>query len=113
MKLPSEASLLRIFIGESDKSDGRPLSEVIVETARKRELAGATVLRGFLGFGANSRIHTSKILRLSEDLPVVIEIVDAVEKIEAFLLELDNLIGEGLVTLEKVRVITYRHNSGA
>jgi hypothetical protein len=113
MKLPSEASLLRIFIGESDKSDGRPLSEVIVETARKRELAGATVLRGFLGFGANSRIHTSKVLRLSEDLPIVVEIVDAADKIETFLPELDNLIGEGLVTLEKVRVITYRHNSGA
>lgn len=111
MKLPSQASLLRIFIGESDKSDGRPLYEVIVETARKRGLAGATVLRGFIGFGANSRIHTSKVLRLSEDLPIAVEIVDEEEKIEAFLPELDKLIGEGLVTLEKVRVITYRHNA--
>ena len=74
-------------------------------------MAGATVLRGFLGFGANSRIHTTKVLRLSEDLPVVVEIVDAVEKIEEFLPDLDKMIGEGLVTLEKVRVIAYRHNS--
>lgn len=111
MKLPAEASLLRVHIGESDKADGRPLYEVIVTKARERGLAGATVLRGFLGFGANSRIHTSKVLRLSEDLPVVVEIVDAAEKIEAFLPELDRLIGEGLVTLEKVRVIAYRHNS--
>ena len=111
MKLPSEAFLLRIFIGESDKADGKPLYEVVVEEARKRGMAGATVLRGFLGFGANSRIHTSKVLRLSEDLPVVVEIVDAEDKIEAFLPELDKMIGEGLVTLEKVRIITYRHNS--
>ena len=109
MKLPSEAYLLRILIGESDKSDGRPLYEAIVTAARKRGLAGATVVRGFLGFGANSRIHTAKVLRLSEDLPIVVEIVDAQEKIEAFLPELDTMIGEGLVTLEKVRVIAYRH----
>lgn len=109
MKLPSEAYLLRIFIGESDRADGRPLHEAIVTAARKRGLAGATVLRGYLGFGANSRIHTAKVLRLSEDLPIVVEIVDAQEKIEAFLPELDAMIGEGLVTLEKVRVITYRH----
>jgi uncharacterized protein len=113
MKLPSEASLLRIFIGQSDKVEGRPLYEVIVEEARKRGMAGATVLKGFLGFGANSRIHTSKVLRLSEDLPVVIEIVDAEEKIEALLPELDKMIREGLVTIEKVRVIAYRHNSKA
>ena len=111
MKLPYEASLLRIFIGEEDKIDGKPLYEVIVKEARKRGMAGATVLRGFLGFGANSRIHTTKVLRLSEDLPVVVEIVDAVEKIEEFLPDLDKMIGEGLVTLEKVRVIAYRHNS--
>ena len=111
MILPSEASLLRVFIGESDKVKGRPLYEVIVEEARKRGLAGATVLRGFLGFGANSRIHTSKVLRLSEDLPVVIEIVDAEDKIKAFLPELDKMIVEGLVTLEKVRILAYRHNS--
>jgi len=110
MKLPSEASLLRIFIGESDKSDGKPLYEVIVREARRRGLAGATVLRGFLGFGAASRIHTAKILRLSEDLPIVVEIVDAPEKIDAFLPDLDGLIGEGLVTLEKVRIISYRYD---
>jgi uncharacterized protein len=88
------------------------LYEVIVEEARKRGLAGATVLRGFLGFGANSRIHTSKVLRLSEDLPIVIEIVDAEEKIENFLPDLDAMIGEGMITLEKVRVIAYRHSAG-
>ena len=111
MKLPREAKLLRIFIGESDIYMHRPLHEVIVEEARKRGIAGATVLRGILGFGANSLIHTSKILRLSEDLPLVVEIVDAEDKIEAFLPELDKMIGEGLVTMEKVKVITYRHNS--
>jgi PII-like signaling protein len=111
MKLPSEAELLRIFIGESDRRDGRPLYEVIVEEARRRGMAGATVLRGTLGFGANSRIHTAKILRLSEDLPMVIEIVDSPERIAAFLPELDTMIGEGLVTLERVRLITYRHSA--
>lgn len=111
MKLPSEAHLLRIFIGESDRHHGRPLYEVIVEEARKQGLAGATVLRGCLGFGANSRIHTSKILRLSEDLPMVIEIVDKPEQIEAFLPFLDRMITEGLVTLEKVNVIAYRHSA--
>ena len=110
MKLPSESELLRIFIGESDKHNGRPLYEVIVEEARRRGLAGATVLRGTLGFGANSRIHTAKILRLSEDLPMIVEIVDIPERIAEFLPDLDNMIGEGMVTLEKVRVITYRHN---
>ena len=110
MKLPSEAFLLRIFIGESDKVGGKPLYEVLVEEARKRGMAGATVTRGFLGFGANSRIHTSKVLRLSEDLPIIVEIVDSEDKIEAFLPELDNMITEGLVTLEKIRVIVYRHN---
>jgi len=113
MQLPSEASLLRVFIGESDKAEGRPLFELIVEKARRRGLAGATAVRGFLGFGANSRIHTSKVLRLSEDLPVVVEIVDAEDKIEAFLPELDAMIGEGMVTLEKIRVIAYRHNPKA
>jgi uncharacterized protein len=111
MKLPSEAELLRIFIGESDRHDGRPLYEVIVESARRRGMAGTTVLRGIEGFGANSRIHTSKILRLSEDLPVVIEIVDRPEHIAAFLPELDQMIGEGLITIEKVRVIVYRHTA--
>jgi PII-like signaling protein len=110
MNLPSEAELLRVFIGEGDKYHGRPLYEVIVEEARRRGLAGATVLRGTLGFGANSRIHTAKILRLSEDLPMVVEIVDEPAKIEAFLPDLSALIEEGLVTLEKVRVLVYRHN---
>ena len=109
MKLPREARLLRIFVGESDKYQGRPLYEAIVESARKRHLAGATVLRGPLGYGASSRIHTAKILRLSEDLPMVIEIVDVEEKINAFLPDLDEMIGEGLVTLEKVEVLFYRH----
>ena len=100
MKLQSDAYLLRIFIGESDKMNGKPLHEVIVKEARSRGMAGATVLRGFLGFGAHSRIHTSKVLRLSEDLPVVIEIVDKEERINAFLPELDSMISEGLVTME-------------
>lgn len=110
MQLPNEAELLRIFIGESDKWHGRPLYEVIVEEARKRGMAGATVLKGTLGFGADSRIHTAKILRLSEDLPLVIEIVDKPERIAEFLPQLDTMIDEGLVTLEKVRVIAYRHS---
>jgi len=112
MKLPSEASLLRIFIGADDRHGGRPLHEVLVERARERGLAGATAFRGILGFGAHSRIHTAKILRLSEDLPVAIEIVDTEERIEAFLPELDGLIEEGLVTVERVRVIAYRAGRG-
>ena len=108
MNLPEEGLLLRIFIGESDKRNGRPLYEVIVEEARRRGLAGATVLRGVMGFGANSRIHTSKILRLSEDLPMVVEIVDEADKINALLPDLDTMIGEGLVTLERVRIVLYR-----
>lgn len=109
MKLPVEAELLRIFIGESDMHQGRPLYEAIVQEARRRGMAGATVLRGTLGFGAHSRIHTAKILRLSEDLPMVVEIVDKPERIAEFLPDLDGLIDEGLVTLERVRVIAYRH----
>jgi PII-like signaling protein len=108
MKLPSEAELLRIFIGESDKHGGRPLYEAIVEEARRRGMAGATVLRGTLGFGASSHIHTAKILRLSEDLPMVIEIVDTPERIAAFLPELDAMMVDGMVTLEKVHLIAYR-----
>lgn len=111
MRLPKDARLLRIFIGESDRHHGRPLYEVIVEEARRRGLAGATVLRGTIGYGANSRIHTAKILRLSEDLPMVVEIVDEVGKIEQFLPDLDSLIGEGLVTLERVEVFVYRHRA--
>jgi uncharacterized protein len=111
MKLPSEAQLLRIFIGESDKYHGRPLYEAIVEEARRRGIAGATVLRGMMGFGAASRIHTAKVLRLSEDLPMVIEIVDQADRIAALLPDLDAMIGEGLITLERVQVIAYRHNA--
>ena len=110
MTLPEEAELLRIFVGESDKHHGRPLYEVIVEEARRKGLAGATVLRATLGFGAHSRIHSAKVLRLSEDLPMVIEIVDKPERIAAFLPDLDQIMDEGLVTLEKVRVIIYRHS---
>ena len=112
MKLESEAKLVRIFIGESDKHGGRPLYEVIVESARKHGLAGATVLRGVTGFGAHSRIHTQKVLRLSEDLPMVIEIVDQEARLATFLPELDTLVGEGLITIEKVSVIAYRSGKG-
>lgn len=111
MELPSEAELLRIYVGETDKHGSRPLYEAIVEEARKRGMAGATVLRGIMGFGKSSRIHTFKVLRLSEDMPIVIEIVDRPERIAAFLPDLDGMLGEGLVTLERVRVIAYRHNS--
>ena len=111
MKIDGQGQLLRIFIGESDKWEGRPLYEAIVLKARERGLAGATVLRGQEGFGANSRIHTARILRLSEDLPIVVEIVDSAEKIAAILPELDTMVGEGLITLENVRVIAYRHGS--
>ncbi|MCX6909495.1 MAG: DUF190 domain-containing protein [Verrucomicrobia bacterium] len=108
MKLEGEGTLLRIFIGELDKWHHQPLYEAIVLKARERGLAGATVLRGPMGFGAHSRLHTAKILRLSEDLPVIIEIVDKEERIQAFLPELDQMVGDGLVTLEKVHVIAYR-----
>ncbi len=110
MELPEEAQLLRIFIGESDHYGHRPMYEVVVEEARKRGLAGATVTRAIMGFGKNSRMHTAKILRLSEDLPVVIEIVDRTDRIQAFLPVLDPMIGDGLVTLETIRVVFYRHN---
>jgi uncharacterized protein len=108
MQLPTNSFLLRIFLGESDRHDGHPLYESIVLKAREAGLAGATVLRGAMGFGASSRLHTSRILRLSADLPLVIEIVDTEEKINGFLPTLDGLMGGGLVTLEKVRVIHYR-----
>jgi len=111
--LRGEAKLLRIFVGESDRYKGRPLFEVIVERARARGLAGATVFRGVMGYGGHSRIHTARVLRLSEDLPVMIEIVDKEEKIEAFLPELDELIQEGLVTLERVEVVWYRRGEKA
>ena len=111
MKLPQEGHLLRIFIGESDTWQGKPLYEVIVKQARKLHMAGATVVRGIMGFGADSRIHTAKVLRLSEDLPMVIEIVDEPQKIEEFIPFLDEVVKEGLITREKVNVIKYRHNS--
>lgn len=108
MQIPQDAILLRIFIGESDRADHKPLYEAIVLKAREMLLAGATVLRGPMGFGKSSRLHTSKIIRLSMDLPLVIEIVDSEEKINSFLPVLDEMIGGGLVTLEKVKVIHYR-----
>jgi PII-like signaling protein len=107
MQLPREATLLRIFIGENDRFNHKPLYEAIVLKARELHLAGATVLRGPMGFGHSSRLHTAKILRLSEDLPFVIEIVDSEEKIQAFLPILDTMMQSGLVTLEKVRVLQY------
>jgi len=106
--LKGEAKLLRIFIGEADRYKGRPLYEAIVLKAREAGLAGASVFRGIMGFGGHSRIHTARVLRLSEDLPVMIEIVDVPEKIEAFLPLLEEMIGEGLVTLERVEVVWYR-----
>ena len=109
MTLPEEGVLLRIFIGETDHHDGLPVYEQIVMKARELGLAGATVLRGIMGFGAASRIHTAKLLRLSEDLPIVVEIVDTEEKIERLLPYLDLVVEEGLVTIEKARVLKYRH----
>jgi hypothetical protein len=108
MILPTEGYLLRIFIGESDKHQNRPLYEWIVFKAREQGLAGATVMRGMMGFGAHSRLHTFKIERLSEDLPVIIEIVDEREKLEKFLALIDNEIEEGLATLEKAQIHFYR-----
>ena len=108
MKIPEEGYLLRVFVGQSDKHGHVPLYEAIVSKARETGLAGATVLRGVMGFGLHSVMHTAKILRLSEDLPMIIEIVDSLEKIEAFLPILDTMVPEGLVTLEQVRVIHYR-----
>jgi hypothetical protein len=108
MQIPHEAVLLRIFLGESDRHRHRPLYEAIVLKARELHLAGATVLRGPMGYGKSSRLHTAKILQLSMDLPLVIEIVDSEEKIQAFLPVLDGMMGGGLVTLEKVRVLDYR-----
>jgi hypothetical protein len=107
MQIPHDAMLLRIFIGERDRHGHRPLYEAIVLKAREMHLAGATVLRGPMGFGHSSRLHTAKILRLSEDLPVVIEIVDSEDRINEFLPTLDGMMNHGLVTLEKVRVLQY------
>ena len=107
MTLPRDAMLLRAFLGEDDKFEGRPLYEAIIMKAREAELAGATVLRGPIGFGHSSRLHTTKILALSEDLPIIIEIVDAEDKIKAFLPKLDAMMTGGLVTLETVQVFIY------
>ena len=109
MQLPEDAVLLRIFIGESDRWNHQPLYEAIVKKAREMHLAGATVLRGPMGFGKSSHVHTAKILRLSMDLPMIIEIVDTEEKVNAFLPVLDEMMGGGLVTIEKAKVIRYRH----
>ena len=111
MEIPHESVLLRIFIGENDRYEHQPLYEVIVLKAREAHLAGATVLRGPMGFGKSSRLHTAKILRLSDDLPIVIEIVDSEEKINAFLPALEQIVSSGLVTMEKVKVIQYGSKS--
>lgn len=108
MQIPSEGKLLRIFVGESDRWQGKPLYEEILLLARREGLAGATAIKGFMGFGRHSRVHTTKILRLSEDLPVILEIVDSEEKINRFLPLVDGMIREGLVTIEKAGVILYR-----
>jgi len=112
MHVPREAVLLRIFVGEDDRTKGRPLYEAIVLKAREAGLAGATVLRGPMSFGKSSTLHTAKVLRLSEDLPIVIEIVDTQEKIDAFLPVLDPMMGSGLVTLERVQVLQYGDSNG-
>lgn len=113
MQIPEEGTLLRVFVGESDRLGGRPLYEAIVLKARELHLAGATVLRGVMGFGRNSRLHTAKILRLSEDLPMVVEIVDSEERIQQLLPWLDQVVTEGLVTLERARVLRYVGDRGA
>ena len=112
MKISEEGQLLRIFIGESDRWHGKPLYEAIILKAREMGLAGATMLRGLMGFGAASRIHTAKILRLSQDMPIVIEIVDSADKIDSLLPIVDEMVQEGMVTVERVRVIQYRHKPG-
>ena len=111
MKIPENGQLLRIFIGESDHWHGKPLYEALILKAREMGLAGATMMRGLMGYGANSRIHTAKLLRLSEDLPVVVEMVDSEEKISAFLPVIDEMVQEGLVTLEAIKVIQYRSST--
>ena len=112
MQIPHDAVLLRIFIGENDRWEHQPLYEAIVLKAREMHLGGATVLRGPMGFGHSSRLHTTKILRLSEDLPLLIEIVDSEEKINGFLPTLDSMMGSGLITMEKVRVLQYGTPAG-
>ncbi|HLX33591.1 MAG TPA: DUF190 domain-containing protein [Gaiellaceae bacterium] len=111
MKIEGEGKLLRLFIGESDTWHGKPLYQAIVERVRAEGLAGATVLRGIEGFGADSHLHTSRILRLSEDLPVVIEIVDTPERIDHVVPILDEMVGEGMLTLERVQIVSYRSSA--
>jgi PII-like signaling protein len=113
MKMEGEGRLLRIFIGESDRYEGKPLYDAIVRKARDEGLAGVTVLRGLEGFGADSHMHTAKVLRLSDDLPIVIEIVDKPERIDAFLPGLDAMVVEGMMTLEDVSIIAYRRSEPA
>ena len=108
MRIHGPALLVRIHVGESDHHDGRPLYEAIVQILRQRGLAGATVLRGIEGFGRNARVHTTRILHLSSDLPILIEVVDEEARIRAVLPDLDAMVGEGLITLEEVEVIAYR-----
>jgi PII-like signaling protein len=108
MKIPQEGKLLRIFIGEADKWNGKPLYEAIVLLAREKGMAGATVIRGVMGYGCKSHMHTSKLLELSADLPLIIELVDSEEKINAFIPVLDTMVKEGLITLEKAQVVMYR-----
>jgi uncharacterized protein len=107
MSVPTEATLLRIFLGESDRHEGKPLYEAIVLKARELHLAGATVLRGLMGFGRSSRVHTMKVLRLSADLPIVVEIADADEKVQQLIPWLEKTVTEGMITLERIRVIHY------
>lgn len=109
MKIEGPGFLLRVFLGEDDRWEGKPLHVAIVEEARRTGLAGATALRGLLGFGASSRIHSTHVLRLSDDLPLVVEIVDSEERIRGFLPKLDAMVVDGLVTLERVEVVIYRH----
>lgn len=111
MRLPEEGVLLRVFVGEADRHGGRPVYEHIVRKAREMGLAGATVVRGIMGFGAASRVHTAKLLRLSEDLPVVVEIVDTEANVERLLPFLDDVVEEGLVTMEEAHIIKYRHRN--
>jgi PII-like signaling protein len=108
MRIDGPALLVRIYIGEADHHDGKPLYQAVVAFLRQRGIAGATVFRGIEGFGANARLHTSRLLRLSEDLPILIEVVDAEERIRAVLPDLDEMVGDGLITLEKIEVIAYR-----
>lgn len=110
MKFPVKGQVLRVFIGENDTFQGRPLYEQIVKKAREMNLAGATVFRGIMGYGAASRIHTTKVLRLSEDLPIVVEIVDEADRIDLIIPFLDEIVKEGLITRENITVIKYRHN---